>query len=58
MAALSKAEYDARLDWTKSKVGDSRPCYVCGMGAILRHPVSGRACHKDCGDQEHARLGR
>lgn len=58
MATLSKAEYDARLDWTKSKVGEGMPCYLCGKSAMLRHPVSRRPCHKDCGDQEHARLGR
>jgi hypothetical protein len=39
------------LDWRHdAKVSESRPCVLCGSGAILRHPVTGRPCHKVCHD--------
>lgn len=53
MATLSKAEYDARLDWTRAKVGDPKPCMHCGRPALLRHPQTGLPCHKICDDAQY-----
>lgn len=38
------------LDWRHATVSDSKPCVLCGRGAMLRHPVTGRPCHKACHD--------
>ena len=42
------------LDWSgqggapRAKVGALASCVHCGRGALLRHPVSGKPCHKVC----------
>lgn len=41
---------EGRLDWSSAKVGEPKPCAYCGQPALLRHPVSHRACHKVCSD--------
>lgn len=43
---------DGRLDWTQARFGDPLPCQHCGHPTPLRHPVSGRACHKVCDDAQ------
>lgn len=47
-AAVDPALPDGRLDWSRARTGDPSPCEHCGQGAIMRHPVTGRACHKVC----------
>lgn len=46
----------ARLDWTRAAVVDPKPCVFCTTLAILRHPDTGRPCHKTCSDARRARL--
>lgn len=47
------------LDWSGrdgaplATVGEPAPCVHCGRPALLRHPDTGRPCHKTC---EEARL--
>jgi hypothetical protein len=31
-----------------ARVGDLAPCERCGGQALMRHPVTGAPCHKDC----------
>ena len=37
-------------------MGESQPCGFCGQGAIMRHPVTSRPCHKVCSDQRRKAL--
>jgi hypothetical protein len=46
----------ARLDWSHAAVGDPRPCGLCERNAILRHPQTGRPCHKVCSDTQRLKL--
>jgi len=46
----------ARLDWHRAPMGDSQPCIFCTTGAIMRHPVTGRPCHKVCSDTRRQAL--
>ena len=46
---------ELRVDWSRAAVGDPQPCvHGCGGNAILRHPVTGRPCHKVCDDARAA----
>lgn len=45
-----------RLDWSTARVGDPLPCKLCGRPVLLRHPVTGAACHKVCEDQRAAQF--
>ncbi len=44
------------LDWSSrgpdgaARIGPAAPCIHCGRGALLRHPVTGRPCHKVCAE--------
>lgn len=53
---------ETRLDWSHARVDDPKPCVHCGTAAILRHPVTGRPCHKVCDDAravaDHTHLER
>jgi hypothetical protein len=40
------------VDWRHAPVRDPLPCVICGRPALLRHPVTGRACHKVCDDAQ------
>ena len=46
----------ARLDWRRAPMGDSQPCIFCEQGAIMRHPITLRPCHKACSDQRRQQL--
>lgn len=49
------ADGDTRLDWSRAGIGDPAPCTLgCGRNAILRHPITGRPCHKVCDDARAA----
>jgi hypothetical protein len=47
-----------RLDWSgqngapRATVGPLAACVHCGRLAFLRHPVSGKPCHKVC-EEKH-----
>lgn len=41
-----------RLDWSRAKMGEPRPCILCDRPAFLRHPQTGAPCHKVCSDAE------
>ena len=43
-----------RLDWSHAPVRDPQPCVLCGRPAFLRHPVTGKPCHKVCSDAKAA----
>lgn len=37
------------FDWSKHKVGDPRPCRLCGKPAFMRD-AEGQPCHKVCAE--------
>jgi hypothetical protein len=47
----------AALDWSGrngaplATVGKLAPCVHCGQPALLRHPATGKPCHKVCEEQ-------
>jgi len=50
--------YRTVLDWSGrngaplATVGPLAPCVLCGRLALLRHPVTGRPCHKICAERQ------
>jgi hypothetical protein len=48
------------LDWSShgpagpAGVGALAPCVHCGRPALLRHPTTGRPCHKTCAERQPA----
>lgn len=49
------ADGEVRLDWSRTAIGDPAPCVLgCAGNAILRHPMTGRPCHKTCDDARAA----
>lgn len=51
------------LDWSgndkapRARVGYLDACVHCGRGALLRHPATGRPCHKICEEDAIDRRG-
>lgn len=41
------------LDWRKHKIGERKPCRICGQGALCRD-ANGHPCHKTCAERELA----
>lgn len=44
------------LDWSHAPVardGDMGPCVHCRKPAIMKHPATGKPCHKVCDDMEY-----
>ena len=50
-AELEPDEPPPSLDWRHHRVGASRPCRICGEGAIMRD-ADGAPCHKVCAELE------
>jgi hypothetical protein len=50
------ADQLTRLDWSHAPVRDAQPCVLCGTNAIMRHPQTGRPCHKVCSDARRQQL--
>lgn len=53
MPARRPVEFETRLDWTKAKVGEPKPCVHYGRPALLRHPQTDRPAHKVCDDAQY-----
>jgi hypothetical protein len=53
---VNRVEEFARLDWGHASVGDPKPCVLCGTNAHMRHPQTGRPCHKTCSDARRLAL--
>ena len=53
-----RASKDGRLPWgaldwshaPMTRFGVGAPCVHCGRPAFLRHPLTGKPCHKVCED--------
>lgn len=48
--ARADTAFTVRLDWSHAQVTVPAPCVLCSQPALLRHPVTGVACHKVCAD--------
>ncbi|WP_205522316.1 hypothetical protein [Streptomyces sp. S1A1-7] len=38
------------LDWRHAKVGDPKPCVLCGRPALMRDPDTQQPKHKVCAE--------
>lgn len=53
---MTRVDELARLDWSHAPVRDPAPCVFCTANAIMRHPQTGRPCHKTCSDARRLAL--
>jgi hypothetical protein len=45
-------DWSGRADGLPATVGPLAPCQRCGRSALLRHPLTGKSCHKVCAERQ------